>query len=577
MTSLIPGQWQQDAIDLLSKHLGDTGGRAALLQLPTGFGKSLVATRLFHRLQRQAPRLQLAIVLPKQLISAGWKRALCETLNISPEKFDRPFPQVKNDQSLGVLFCTKGELKKAMLARRGRTNSLARTLTSTPYLIVVDELHRLNAQGGLVEILCNIFRSTATLGKAEAEKEQGLASVFRSPKNGKRSWPKWLLLSATPINPVSLDRTDPLDTDENSDTADYIDFDTSEVNILVTAAEKTYSALAQLDGKVLSSWFKDHIENIRDALDKVRESDRYTRSAQKHLMPIRPPDKLAIFPAHMPKLRSGAKRRTEIKSQRVDSNAVDRAIEQVVLAANTLGQLGKYHQKRWAMTERMVLSGGLVKVGPRKIQAERYSPGLVSSVAQVVKAFREEKQSVPEKLSSLIDFVNGIGCEHILIFCTHRAVANSVVKQLRTVVGKPGVKQGKGTEEASSKIRDWFNAPSGERRVLVTTDAWSESIDLHERANILVHYELPWSPLRVLQRVGRLWRIRETEVGSQKKPTMPRLPAVIHFAHPGSVDEEIRWRLQRRWAYLRVLGLDSLSFEQAMGIRFPSVPRHFAP
>jgi hypothetical protein len=47
---------------------------------------------------------------------------------------------------------------------------------------------------------------------------------------------------------------------------------------------------------------------------------------------------------------------------------------------------------------------------------------------------------------------------------------------------------------------------------------------------------------------------------------------VIHFAHPGSVDEEILSRLQRRWGYLRALGLDYLTFTQAMGTRLPAVP-----
>jgi hypothetical protein len=43
-------------------------------------------------------------------------------------------------------------------------------------------------------------------------------------------------------------------------------------------------------------------------------------------------------------------------------------------------------------------------------------------------------------------------------------------------------------------------------RILITTDVLSEGINLH-RANVVVNYDLPWNPTRVLQRVGRVNRV----------------------------------------------------------------------
>jgi hypothetical protein len=43
-------------------------------------------------------------------------------------------------------------------------------------------------------------------------------------------------------------------------------------------------------------------------------------------------------------------------------------------------------------------------------------------------------------------------------------------------------------------------------RILITTDVLSEGINLH-RANVLIDYDLPWNPTRVLQRVGRVNRL----------------------------------------------------------------------
>jgi superfamily II DNA or RNA helicase/HKD family nuclease len=47
---------------------------------------------------------------------------------------------------------------------------------------------------------------------------------------------------------------------------------------------------------------------------------------------------------------------------------------------------------------------------------------------------------------------------------------------------------------------------SDELRILITTDVLSEGVNLH-RANVLINYDLPWNPTRVLQRAGRVNRL----------------------------------------------------------------------
>ena len=51
-----------------------------------------------------------------------------------------------------------------------------------------------------------------------------------------------------------------------------------------------------------------------------------------------------------------------------------------------------------------------------------------------------------------------------------------------------------------------FNSPFGPD-VLVTTDRFSEGVDLHRCCRLLVHYELDPSPIRTLQRNGRVRRV----------------------------------------------------------------------
>ena len=60
-------------------------------------------------------------------------------------------------------------------------------------------------------------------------------------------------------------------------------------------------------------------------------------------------------------------------------------------------------------------------------------------------------------------------------------------------------------EEATER----FN--SGKARFLISTEAGGEGIDLQENCHTLVHVDLPWNPMRLHQRVGRLNRYGQTQ------------------------------------------------------------------
>ncbi|MBX9813440.1 MAG: DEAD/DEAH box helicase family protein [Qipengyuania sp.] len=75
-----------------------------------------------------------------------------------------------------------------------------------------------------------------------------------------------------------------------------------------------------------------------------------------------------------------------------------------------------------------------------------------------------------------------------------------------------GVEQASGAPKTISQPRehaaDAFNA--GKVRFLVSTEAGGEGIDLQERCAVLVHADMPWNPMRLHQRVGRLSRYGQT-------------------------------------------------------------------
>lgn len=83
--------------------------------------------------------------------------------------------------------------------------------------------------------------------------------------------------------------------------------------------------------------------------------------------------------------------------------------------------------------------------------------------------------------------------------------------------------------ETRQAAKDRFN--SGAVRFLVSTEAAGEGIDLQERCSLLIHVDMPWNPMRLHQRVGRLNRIGQRET-----------VRVMLFQNPDTVESRI-WAL----------------------------------
>lgn len=71
--------------------------------------------------------------------------------------------------------------------------------------------------------------------------------------------------------------------------------------------------------------------------------------------------------------------------------------------------------------------------------------------------------------------------------------------------------------------------------VLLATDAAGEGLSLHRRCRLVITIELPWNPLRLEQRVGRVDRIGQAH----------RVHA-FHLFHRGSIEDQVLARLERR-------------------------------
>ena len=85
---------------------------------------------------------------------------------------------------------------------------------------------------------------------------------------------------------------------------------------------------------------------------------------------------------------------------------------------------------------------------------------------------------------------------------------------------------------------DDFNA--GRTRFLISTEAGGEGIDLQERCAVLIHIDMPWNPMRLHQRVGRLNRYGQR-----------RAVRVFLLRNPQTVEARIWSLLQEKLARIQ--------------------------
>jgi ERCC4-related helicase len=131
-------------------------------------------------------------------------------------------------------------------------------------------------------------------------------------------------------------------------------------------------------------------------------------------------------------------------------------------------------------------------------------------------------EAVPQetKTKRLITLVEGLPPgETVLFFTEYKATQAMVLAALEDRFGRGSVAfingedrlnlaDGRTLSMPRARAAEDFNA--GRVRFLISTEAGGEGIDLQRRCATLVHVDLPWNPMRMHQRVGRLNRYGQT-------------------------------------------------------------------
>jgi superfamily II DNA or RNA helicase len=150
--------------------------------------------------------------------------------------------------------------------------------------------------------------------------------------------------------------------------------------------------------------------------------------------------------------------------------------------------------------------------------------------------------------------------EQVVVFTRFKDTLDDIVNRLLAIDNGLliGTYSGHGGRYVDPATRDWVGVERdevkhrfirGEIDILVCTDAAAEGLNL-QSADLLINYDLPWNPMKVEQRIGRIDRIGQ----------MHDKVYVLNLCYADSAEEIVYGRLLQRLAHAGlIVGAQQLS------------------
>ena len=146
-------------------------------------------------------------------------------------------------------------------------------------------------------------------------------------------------------------------------------------------------------------------------------------------------------------------------------------------------------------------------------------------------AIAVEARSCPSKIRRLARLIDRVR-EPVLVFTEYRDTLDAIVAALAGGRKMGALYGGLSTAARAQVVRE-FNR--GGLDLLIATDTAGEGLNLHHRCRLVIDVELPWNPLRLEQRIGRVDRL-----GQQRRVH------AIRLLHRGTVEDTVLAHLERR-------------------------------
>jgi len=208
-------------------------------------------------------------------------------------------------------------------------------------------------------------------------------------------------------------------------------------------------------------------------------------------------------------------------------NTVDRFISYYDLFLKEIEEGNVYVSKKYANKIFELLDnddeGAIQKLletdKARKYPTKDFTDGLkrdlendISILRQIQELWRGVKRD--PKLLSFVELLSTrpvLKKNKLIVFTESKETADYLAKNLEKkfpneVLAFTGASSVVTREKVIENFDARARSPKDDYRILITTEVLSEGVNLH-RSNVVVNYDIPWNPTRLMQRVGRINRV----------------------------------------------------------------------
>jgi ATP-dependent helicase HepA len=177
--------------------------------------------------------------------------------------------------------------------------------------------------------------------------------------------------------------------------------------------------------------------------------------------------------------------------------------------------------------------------------ADTFTMQSVATIADEIKnilSLSEQLDSTDPKLEALLKILRDkqqMPNNKVMLFSSFRHTLSYLLAHLQNAGLRVGLIHGGTPDEDRRELRDRFSQPKGNENaldILLSSEVGCEGLD-YQFCDCMVNYDLPWNPMRVEQRIGRIDRY------GQQSETV----AIYNLVTPGTVDfdiyERCLWRI----------------------------------
>ncbi|MCW7077464.1 MAG: helicase-related protein [Candidatus Syntrophoarchaeum sp.] len=228
--------------------------------------------------------------------------------------------------------------------------------------------------------------------------------------------------------------------------------------------------------------------------------------------------------------------RLVVSSTRAIRTTLERRLEALEAPQEQLTLFPMVTEEDWADLDGQEQMDTLLKTRLKALKNERAEVKLLLEAAK-----RCESQGPDAKAEALLDWIYRLQAEEgdpdlkVLVF-TEFVPTQEMLYEFLTERGFEVVcLNGSMDMEERKRVQDAF---AKDARILISTDAGGEGLNL-QFCHVVINYDIPWNPMRLEQRIGRVDRIGQTHT-----------VRAINFVFEDSVEHRVREVLEEKLAVI---------------------------